>query len=187
MGCGGAGPLLRPKRGGLLSAPGHAGFRPCGSTGAGRRTRLNTGEQHMRYVVGAVADLPPGSSTIVYPDKVKSGVGVFNLDGQFFALKNTCPHMGGPLCQGRVRGTTEASVTESDRFEMQWVRDGEVIACPWHHWEFDIRTGRTIFPSRQRVRSYKVSVEPPEMLARLEAGAETVPVSIEEAAVVIDV
>ncbi len=141
----------------------------------------------MRYVVGAVTDLPPGSSTIVYPDKVKGGIGVFNLDGQFYALKNTCPHMGGPLCRGRVRGTTTADATDDDRVGMLWVRDGEIIACPWHHWEFDIRTGRAIFSSRQRVRSYPVSVEPPDVLERLQAGAETVPVSIEDALVVIDV
>src|SRR5215475_5084797 len=107
----------------------------------------------MRYVVGAVADLPPGSSTVVYPDKVKSGVGVFNIDGQFYALKNTCPHMGSPLCRGRIRGTSAAEMTDDDRIGMSWQREGEIIACPWHHWEFDIKTGRTIFESRRKVRS----------------------------------
>lgn len=141
----------------------------------------------MRYVVGAVTDLPPGSSTIVYPDKVKSGIGVFNVDGQFYALKNTCPHMGGPLCRGRVRGTSMAEVRDDDRVGMRWVREGEIIACPWHHWEFEIRTGRTIFSSRRRVRSYPVSIQPPEALERLRAGVETVPVSVEDATVVIDV
>jgi nitrite reductase/ring-hydroxylating ferredoxin subunit len=138
-----------------------------------------------RYVVGAVADLPPGSSTIVYPDKVKSGIGVFNVDGQFYALKNTCPHMGGPLCRGRVRGTTEPDTTNQDRVGMHWVRDGEIIACPWHHWEFDIKTGRTIFASKQRVRSYPVAVEPPEVMERLKKGVETVPVSVEDATIVL--
>jgi nitrite reductase/ring-hydroxylating ferredoxin subunit len=140
----------------------------------------------MRYVVGAVNDFPPGSSTVVYPDKVKSGVGVFNIDGQFYALKNTCPHMGGPLCQGRVRGTSTAAPPDGDRVGMLWVREGEIIACPWHHWEFDIKTGRTIFESRQRVRSYPVSVEVPEV-ERLKAGAETVGISVEDALVVLDV
>lgn len=140
----------------------------------------------MDFVVAAVADLPPGSSTVVYPDKVKSGIGVFNVDGEFYALKNTCPHMGGPLCQGRLRGTTE-SVGEGDRLEMHWVRSGEVIACPWHHWEFDIKTGKTLFASRQKVRSYEVTVEPPEVMERLKAGVETVPVSVEGAMVVLHI
>ncbi|AUX78347.1 Rieske (2Fe-2S) protein [Sinorhizobium fredii] len=141
----------------------------------------------MRYVVGAVADIPPGASTIVYPDKVKSGIGVFNIGGEFYALKNTCPHMGGPLCKGRVRGTTDADVSDENRVAMHWVRDGEIIACPWHHWEFDIKTGRTLFESRQKVRSYPVTVEPPEVLERLKAGVETVPVSIDGATVVLEI
>lgn len=141
----------------------------------------------MRYVVGARDDLPPGSSTIVYPDRVKGGVGVFNVKGEFYALKNACPHMGGPLCKGSVRGTSEAAVTADGELAVQWVRDGEIISCPWHHWEFEIKTGRTIFPSRQKVRSFPVSIEPPDMAERLQAGAETVPVAIVGAMVVIDV
>ncbi len=140
----------------------------------------------MRYEVGAVVDIPPGSSVVVYPDRVKSGIGVFNIDGEFFALKNTCPHMGGPLCKGRVRGTTKAD-TDKDRIGMHWVRDGEIIACPWHHWEFDIKTGRTLFESRQKVRRYPVTVEPPEVLERLKAGVEKVPVSVEGATVVLEI
>ncbi len=141
----------------------------------------------MRYVVGAVGDLPPGSSTIVYPDKVKSGIGVFNVEGQFYALKNTCPHMGGPLCKGRVRGTSEAALADDRLPEMHWVRDGEIVSCPWHHWEFEIKTGRTIFESKQKVRSYPVSIASAEELERLRAGVETVPVSVEGAAVVLDI
>ncbi len=141
----------------------------------------------MRYVVGVAADLPLGGSTVVYPDKVKSGIGVFNVDGEFFALKNTCPHMGGPLCAGRVRGTTEADPASEDRVALLWVRDGEILACPWHHWEFDIKTGRTLFESRQKVRSYPVTVEEPEALERLKAGVETVPVTVEGALLVLEI
>ncbi|MBS1694201.1 MAG: Rieske (2Fe-2S) protein [Actinobacteria bacterium] len=141
----------------------------------------------MRYVVGAVSDLPPGTSTVVYPEKVGSGIGVFNVDGEFYALKNTCPHMGGPLCKGTVRGTSEAAPLGDGQPQMAWVRSGEIVACPWHHWEFDIKTGRTIFTSKQKVRGYPVSVEPAEIMARLKAGVETVPVSVEDATVVLDV
>jgi nitrite reductase (NADH) small subunit len=140
----------------------------------------------MRFIVGPASELPPGHSTIVYPEKVKSGVGVFNVDGEFFALKNTCPHMGGPLCRGRVRGTSSAEMPVDEQPEMHWVRRGEILACPWHHWEFDIKTGRTIFPSKERVRSYPVQVESPETLARLHEGAETFAVTVEDATVVIE-
>ncbi len=140
----------------------------------------------MDYVVGAVADFPPGSSTVVFPEKVKSGVGVFNISGEYYALKNTCPHMGGPLCKGRVRGTTEGT-TDGTTVGMRWVREGEIVACPWHHWEFDIRTGKTTFASKQKVRSYEVSVEPPEVIERLKAGVETVPVTVEGSMIVLHV
>ncbi|MCG7205123.1 Rieske (2Fe-2S) protein [Streptomyces arenae] len=141
----------------------------------------------MRYVVGPAAELPPGSSTVVYPDKVKSGIGVFNVNGEFYALKNTCPHMGGPLCKGTVRGTSAAEVTPDGQPEVRWERAGEIVSCPWHHWEFEIATGRTIFSSRQRVRGYPVSVVPADVLERLEKGVETVPVSVEDATIVIDI
>ncbi|MFG2276873.1 Rieske (2Fe-2S) protein [Streptomyces chartreusis] len=141
----------------------------------------------MRFVVGAAADLPPGSSTIVYPDRVKSGIGVFNVDGEYYALKNTCPHMGGPLCKGTVRGTSEAEVKPEGQPEVRWVRSGEIISCPWHHWEFEIKTGRTVFTSRQKVRGYPVSVVPADVLQRLKEGVETVPVSVEDATIVIDI
>jgi nitrite reductase (NADH) small subunit len=141
----------------------------------------------MKYVVGPVTDLPPGASTIVYPDKVKSGIGVYNIEGEFFALKNTCPHMGGPLCRGKLRGTSASELPADRQPEVHWARQGEIVSCPWHHWEFDIKTGKTIFESRQKVRSYPVSVESAEELKRLEAGVETVPVSVEGATVVLHV
>lgn len=141
----------------------------------------------MRYVVGPVSDIPRGHSVVVYPEKVKDGIGVFNIDGDFFALKNTCPHMGGPLCKGTVRGTSTATLPPNRAPEMKWVRDGEIVSCPWHHWEFEIRTGRTIFESKQRVRPYPVTVEPAEVMERLKAGAETIPVAVEDASIVLEI
>jgi len=140
----------------------------------------------MRYVVGLVSDLPPGGSKVVYPEKVKSGIGVFNVDGEFYALKNTCPHMGGPLCKGRVRGTSAAQLPEDGQPEVHWVRHGEIIACPWHHWEFEIKTGKTIFESRQKVRTYPVAIESAEELERLKEGVETIPVTVENSTIVLE-
>lgn len=140
----------------------------------------------MEYIVGSVSEVPEGTTVVVYPEKVKSGIGVFNIDGEYYALKNTCPHMGGPLCKGRVRGTTDSS-TDGEKIELHWVRSGEVIACPWHHWEFDIKTGKTLFASRQKVRRYEVTVEPPEVMERLKAGVETVPVTVEDSMIVLHI
>ena len=52
-----------------------------------------------RYVVAKVEDLPPGERKVV-PVGGKGGIGVFNIDGEFYALKNMCPHKGGPPLPG---------------------------------------------------------------------------------------
>jgi nitrite reductase (NADH) small subunit len=144
-----------------------------------------SGATQTRFVVGEVTDLPPGSMTIVRPDD-GPGIGVFNVAGEFYALRNHCPHMGAPLCRGVVNGTSTPTARPSGEFEPTWGRDGEIITCPWHHWEFDIRTGRTVFPSKSRARTYEVEVqEAPDVLERLRRGVETVPVEVDGAAVVL--
>jgi nitrite reductase (NADH) small subunit len=117
-----------------------------------------------RHIVGSVSEIPPGTVRIV---KVQNpqGVGVFNVNGSFYALKNVCPHQGGPLCQGPITGTTRATFTQGRAPELEWIRDGEIVRCPWHRWEFDIATGKTIFESRMRVANYNVRVENIEQLS----------------------
>jgi nitrite reductase/ring-hydroxylating ferredoxin subunit len=107
------------------------------------------------YVVCDEEDLPPGSVTIVPVGKF--GVGVYNVGGSFFALTNYCPHEGGPLCLGRIQGTNEASPILPDR--VAYVRDGTVIRCPWHSWEFDITTGKSLGDPERGIRIYDVRVE----------------------------
>ena len=63
-----------------------------------------------RYVVAKQEELPPGERKIV-PVGGRGGIGVFNVGGSFYALKNRCPHKGGPLCQGRLRPHVVADAT----------------------------------------------------------------------------
>jgi 3-phenylpropionate/trans-cinnamate dioxygenase ferredoxin subunit len=110
-----------------------------------------------QHVVGRVEDLPPGQRKIV--EVGGQSIGVFNVGGTFYALKNRCPHQGGPLCQGSLNGTT----LPSPPGEYCWGREGEILRCPWHGWEFDVTTGRSLWhPERCRVRAYEVTVEPDE-------------------------
>src|SRR5690242_14762086 len=112
-----------------------------------------------RYIVGTVDDIPPGQRKIV--EIGGRQVGVFNLNGEYFAILNRCPHQGGSLCSGRQTGL----VTSSRPGEYAMSRSGEIIRCPWHGWEFDIRTGQSWFdPRAVRVRRYDVSVEPGAVL-----------------------
>lgn len=112
----------------------------------------------MRFAVGPLASIPAGTVRVVEPDG-PPGIGVFNVGGELFALRNRCPHMDGPLCAGRITGTSRAGRRPDGVPHVIWEREGEIVACPWHQWEFDIRTGRTAFPSKWRVRSYPVHVE----------------------------
>jgi len=106
-------------------------------------------------VVCSIDQLAPGQRKIV--DVAGRSIGVFNLNGAFHAIRNVCPHQMAPLCLGTISGTTAPTDKTGD---YQWHRDGEIIRCPWHGWEFDITTGKSIFnPHRCRVKHYDVSVE----------------------------
>lgn len=139
-----------------------------------------------RYVVGRVSDLPPGSRKIVDVGD-KHGVGVFNVRGRYYALKNLCPHQGAQLCLGEVTGTSIAIWPDDGPPALEWTRQGEILVCPWHGWEIEIATGKSVFPSRFRTRTYEVTTVPfadvaPEDLPCV----ETYPVRVEDDVVVLE-
>jgi 3-phenylpropionate/trans-cinnamate dioxygenase ferredoxin subunit len=110
-------------------------------------------------------------------------IGIFNVKGEFYALRNLCPHQQAPLCEGRIVGTT----LPSQPGEYILGREGEIIRCPWHAWEFDIKTGRSLFnPLRCRVRNYQVSIDTPETGSD-DIRVERFPVSLQDATVVVHV
>ena len=135
-----------------------------------------------KHVVAAVADLPPGSRRLV---SVKGRpIAVFNLGGEFFALINQCPHQGAGLCEGELTGL----ITADRPGEFQLSRQGEIIRCPWHGWEFDIRTGQSwCDPGRIKARQYPVEVASGTALVKGPYVAETVAVAVEQDYVVVEV
>jgi 3-phenylpropionate/trans-cinnamate dioxygenase ferredoxin subunit len=146
-----------------------------------------------RYVIAEVAEIPVGGRKMV--EVAGRSIGVFNVAGEFYALRNSCPHQGGPLCTGTISGF----VSSTGPGDYQLTRQGEMLRCPWHGWEFDIRTGQSWFdPRKVRVRRYEVHVESgesvatvePETAGEMEKGpymAETYPVTVERQYVVIEV
>lgn len=123
----------------------------------------------MKHVVAAADEIPPGQRKIV--DIEGRSIGVFNIDGQYFALLNRCPHQGGALCEGKLWGSLVASKPGDFAYDAT----KEILTCPWHGWEFHVRTGRSwCEPKRLRVRTYDVSVE-------------TYPVEVREENVIVDV
>src|ERR671927_2002486 len=130
-----------------------------------------------KHVVAMVDEIPPGQRKIVEIEG--RSIGIFNIAGTYYALRNRCPHQGAPLCLGTVTGTT----LPSRPGEYIWGRDGEILRCPWHGWEFDITNGKSIFnPHRMRVRTYEVTVEPDE-----DPAIETYPVTVEDGVIVLHV
>ena len=77
-------------------------------------------------------------------------------DGTYRALRNRCPHQGGPLAEGRIDPLIEGSAPG----EYLLSPDREVVRCPWHQWEFDVDSGLSpADPRRYRVRAYDVTVQ----------------------------
>jgi 3-phenylpropionate/trans-cinnamate dioxygenase ferredoxin subunit len=146
-----------------------------------------------KYVVATLDEIPPGGRKIV--EAGGNSIGVFNLAGEYFALRNRCPHQGGPLCEGKLWGSLEAARPG----EFSYSRPGEILGCLWHGWEFDIRTGQSwCDPRRLRTRSYPVSVEsgatlvadpdaPAEGMVKGPYKAETFPVSREGSYLVVTI
>ena len=86
----------------------------------------------------------------------RHGVGVYNVNGTFYAIANYCPHEGGPLCSGRARGRN--IVDDSVPGDAVMVRDLEFIFCPWHQWGFELATGTTAVKPEWSIRTYPVRV-----------------------------
>lgn len=105
------------------------------------------------YVIATAGEIPPGGRKIVTVNGRE--IGVFNLDGGYYALRNICPHKAGPLCRGRLRPL----VLPNGLTGMTYTREGEILKCPWHQWEFDIKTGQALYDPKLRVRTYRVEVE----------------------------
>ena len=126
-------------------------------------TRLNNklmARTRKQFPVGA-ADLKPGEKRIVEING--RSVGIFNVNGDYYALHNRCPHMGGNLCEGPVTGTT----LYTDKTEFVYGRENELVRCGWHGWEFEIKTGQCLVKQQMRVRTYQVSAENGQLILHI--------------------
>lgn len=90
--------------------------------------------------VGNAADFVVGAFKIVEVDGREIGITRLK-DGGLRAVRNHCPHKGAPVCKGIIGGTWLPSAPG----ELVFARDGEVLVCPWHGYEFDLNTGEELF------------------------------------------
>lgn len=139
-----------------------------------------------KHVVATLAEMPPGSRKLVTVGRRE--IALFNIGGEFFAVLDRCPHQGASLCKGVLVGLIESAEPGQYRYS----RPQQIIRCPWHGWEFDLKTGQSkVDPSSIRVRPYPVGVESGEQVQEgLRDGpykAEVFDVSVENEYVVIEV
>lgn len=134
-----------------------------------------------KHVVATAAEIPDGGRKLVEING--RPIAIFHVKDEYFALYDKCPHEGGSLCTGKL-----TSLVGSDgpgHYSLS--RQGEIVRCPWHGWEFDLRTGKSYCdPVKMRVRNYAVSVEPGARVVEGPYLAETFPVSVEGEYVVVE-
>ena len=95
--------------------------------------------------VAAVADVPPGAGAVVQANGRL--VALFNVDGTFYALDNTCLHRGGPVGEGEL--------------------EGAIVTCPWHGFQYDVTTGRNVFDPEVGLETFDVRVSDGDVLIRV--------------------
>jgi nitrite reductase/ring-hydroxylating ferredoxin subunit len=120
-------------------------------------------------VIGKAAEFPDPGRRVVEVDGAE--VGIFCVDGRFTAFENVCPHMGGPVCQGKVIARVEERIAE-DRTSLglAFSKDRTNVACPWHGYEFDIATGEHQGNPRMKLRPVKVEVVDGDLVVQLPEG-----------------
>ncbi|MBR0818333.1 Rieske (2Fe-2S) protein [Bradyrhizobium liaoningense] len=135
-----------------------------------------------RHIVARTSEIPPGGNKVV--DIAGRDIVVFHVNGEFFALLNRCPHEGAPL----EKAACVARLTSPEPGVYERSRVGEMLRCPWHGWEFDMRNGQSWFdPKRVKIRSYPVAVERGDELQKGPYVAETFPVHVEDSYVIVEV
>ena len=106
-------------------------------------------------LVGHRSEFAGGARKIVSVGRRE--IGVLEHDGEFFAYENRCVHQGGPVCEGRILGRVEVVLNEDKTVAGERFSATEThLICPWHGYEYDLRTGRCVADRRLGLRRYEV-------------------------------
>ena len=107
------------------------------------------------WFVAKSAEMKDGDRRIVNAGRRE--IGVFHKDGAFYAYSNTCLHQGGPACEGIIRGKV-VDIYASDKTHQGQTYDHDEphIICPWHGWEYKLKTGECAPDPKLRLRKYDV-------------------------------
>lgn len=112
--------------------------------------------------VGSSDELSDGDRLIIEIEGKE--LAIFNINGEYHAYVNWCPHQAGPICEGDMTGTVEERFDrETLQSETEWIREGEILRCPWHGWQFDVTSGECLSRS-VRLVSYPVVEKDGELI-----------------------
>lgn len=110
-----------------------------------------------RIEVCPATKLEPGDRHIVETDNGE--IGVFNVDDEYYAVRNVCPHRGGPVCTGKVKGALVGEWPGVGQRIDETFDDKPAITCPWHGWDFDLDSGKHVGDDSIAIPTYDVVVE----------------------------
>lgn len=107
-------------------------------------------------LVGPSERVPEGGRLVI--DIGDRTIGIFRVEGKLYAWENTCAHQGGPVCQGKIIPlVTEVIEPGGESSGFAFDESRMHIVCPWHGFEYDIKTG--VHPGRPAARLIRVTVE----------------------------
>jgi nitrite reductase/ring-hydroxylating ferredoxin subunit len=106
------------------------------------------------WFVAKSADLKDGDRRIVNAGQRE--IGVFHKDGAYYAYSNICLHQGGPACEGLTIANVVDIIGPDRTYEGQKFGDEMHFVCPWHGWEYDLKTGEMVGDRKQKLRKYEV-------------------------------
>jgi nitrite reductase/ring-hydroxylating ferredoxin subunit len=108
-------------------------------------------------IIGKASEFPNPGRQVVAVDGAE--IGVFCVGGRFTAFENVCPHMGGPVCQGKIIPRVQEGIADDKTsLGLRFSKDQTNVACPWHGYEFDVQTGRHQGNPHLRLRPVKIDV-----------------------------
>lgn len=118
------------------------------------------------HVIATTDELSKGDRKLVEIEGRE--IAVFYVDGEYHAYTNWCAHQAGPVCEGKLTGTSNAEFDrDSLTVDLEWCKEGEVLNCPWHGWEYDVTDGSCLSKEKVQLPSHSIKVENDEIIISL--------------------
>jgi nitrite reductase/ring-hydroxylating ferredoxin subunit len=106
------------------------------------------------WFVAKAADLPEGDRRIVTAGQ--NEIGVFHQGGSYFAYSNYCVHSGGPACEGIMINKVVDIIAADRTYQGQTFSDEMHFVCPWHGYEYDLKTGQCMGDPKLKLKRFEV-------------------------------